>query len=135
LKTETIRLQHVLYMPGTLEPGILYISKEFGTAAHLCACGCGSKVRTPLGPAEWSLTESPRGPSLHPSIGNWQIPCQSHYWIDQGNIRWAEKWTPEQIAMGRRGEEAGRRAYYDTLSRQQGGPLRRLWRWVIGLFD
>jgi len=22
--------------------------------------------------------------------GNWQLPCQSHYWIDQGEIIWAE---------------------------------------------
>src|SRR5689334_4064133 len=103
------RLERVHYMPKTLEPGVLYVAEEFSTAAHLCACGCGAKVRTPLGPTEWAVTETPRGPSLSPSVGSWQLPCRSHYWISQGEIRWAAQWTPEQIAAGRRSEEARRR--------------------------
>jgi len=43
------QIEHVHSMPKELSPGILYVSEEFRTAAHLCACGCGSKVRTPLG--------------------------------------------------------------------------------------
>lgn len=50
MKTERFRLERVGYMPKQLEPAVLYISQEFETAAHLCACGCGVKVRTPLGP-------------------------------------------------------------------------------------
>src|SRR5256885_14991752 len=97
-------LQRVDYMPKELRPGVLYVSEEFGAAAHLCACGCGSKVRTPLGPTGWVLDETPGEPTLNPSIGNWQFPCKSHYWIYQGEIHWADPWTPEQIAAGRRGE-------------------------------
>ena len=73
-----IRLQRVDYMPKELEPGVLYVSEEFDAAAHLCPCGCGSKIRTPLGPTDWALEENDNGPTLHPSIGNWQLPCQSH---------------------------------------------------------
>lgn len=47
-----IRLERVHFMPTALEPRVLYVSEEFGAAAHLCACGCGSKIRTPLGPTE-----------------------------------------------------------------------------------
>jgi hypothetical protein len=130
-----IELQRVQYMPRELKPGVLYVSEEFGAAAHLCACGCGSKIRTPLGPTEWALQETDTGPTLRPSVGNWQQPCQSHYWLDRGEIRWADKWTPEQIAAGRRGEEKRRRAYYDALDRQRGGRWRRFWRWVKGLFQ
>ena len=130
-----IELQRVHYMPKELKPGVLYVSEEFGAAAHLCACGCGSKVRTPLGPTEWSFEETDSGPSLRPSVGNWQQACQSHYWIFQGKIVWSDKWTPEQIAAGRRGEEERRRAYYDALDRQRGKFLRRFWRWVRNLFD
>ena len=50
-----IELQRVHYMPKELKPGVLYVSEEFGAAAHLCACGCGAKIRTPLGPTEWTL--------------------------------------------------------------------------------
>ncbi len=130
-----IELQRVHHMPKELEPGVLYVSEEFSTAAHLCACGCGSKIRTPLGPTEWALEETDRGPSLRPSVGNWQQTCQSHYWIYRGEIRWADKWTPEQIAAGRHDEEERRRAYYDVLDRQRGGVLQRFCRWVKSLFE
>src|SRR6266480_5397554 len=110
-------------MPTKLEPGILYVAEEFGAAAHLCACGCGAIVRTPLDPTEWSLTETEDGPTLYPSIGNWQEPCQSHYWIRDGEIVWAEKWSLEQIEAGRRGEEARRSQHFD----RDRGALRRAW--------
>lgn len=129
-----IRLKRVHYMPKELEPGVLYVSDEFSTAAHLCACGCGSKIRTPLGPTEWSFKESPRGPTLYPSIGNWQLACKSHYWIRNGEIIWAEKWTPEQIKTGRNGEEIRRKAYYDALNSQRSVSLRKLWNWLKGVF-
>jgi hypothetical protein len=123
-------LQRVRYMPKELAPGILYLSEEFDIAMHLCACGCGSKVKTPLGPTEWSVVETKSGPSLRPSVGNWQQGCQSHYWITNGEVRWAEKWTPEQIAAGRRHEEERRHAYYDALDRTRGGTLQRIWSWL-----
>ena len=130
-----IKLQRVHYMPKELNPGVLYVSQEFGVAVHLCVCGCGTKIRTPLGPTEWAIQETDAGPSLHPSVGNWQQACQSHYWIYRGEVRWAAKWTPEQIAAGRRGEEQRRHAYYDAFDRQRGGTLGGFWRWVKGVFE
>ena len=127
-------LQRVQYMPKELKPQVLYVSEEFEIAAHLCACGCGSKIRTPLGPTEWSFEETDGGPSLNPSVGNWQQPCQSHYWIHRGEIRWADKWTPEQIAAGRRHEEQRRQTYYDALDRKREGIIRKFWRWLKSLF-
>lgn len=121
-------------MPKDLQPGILYVSEEFGAAAHLCACGCGSRVRTPLGPVHWSLEQTPLGPTLHPSVGNWQKPCRSHYLIVRGEVIWAGSWTPAQVAAGRRAEELRRRAYYASLERSGGGVLRRFWGWISGLF-
>ncbi|RYD72800.1 MAG: hypothetical protein EOP84_22555 [Verrucomicrobiaceae bacterium] len=129
------RLQRVHYMPKEVEPGVLYVSEEFGTAAHLCACGCGSKIRTPLGLTEWTVTETCDGPSLTPSIGNWQQACQSHYWIDRGEVLWSEKWTTEQVIAGRYREEKRRQNYYETINRRRAGPLRRLWYWMTELFN
>lgn len=130
-----IKLQRVHYMPKELEPGVLYVSEEFSAAAHLCACGCGSKIRTPLGPTEWVLEETYTGPTLYPSVGNWQQACQSHYWIYRGEIRWSHKWTPEQIAAGCRGDEDRRGAYYDAIDHQRGGVLLRFLRWVRDPFE
>ena len=128
-------LERVHYMPKELKPGVLYVSEEFDIAMHLCACGCGSKVKTPLGPTEWSVEETNSGPTLRPSVGNWQQACQSHYVIYRGEIRWADKWAPEQIAAGRRHEEERRRAYYEALYRSRGGIMQRFWRWLKGLFN
>lgn len=126
------RLERVHYMPKVLEPGVLYVSDEFETAAHLCACGCGSKIRTPLGPTEWSLEMTRRGPSLYPSIGNWQQACQSHYFIRNGEVHWAPKWSPEQIVEGRQLEAERRRAYYDRGTPACGVPvLLKVWRWIL----
>ena len=124
-----IKVQHVYYMPKVLEPGVLYVSKEFKTAAHLCACGCGAKIRTPLTPTEWSLEETGKAPTLRPSVGNWQQACKSHYWIYRGEIRWDYEWSLEQIEMGRRFEEERRRSYYQKLENKNGGMMRRFWNW------
>lgn len=114
-----IKLQRVAFMPKQLEAGTLYLAEEFGAAAHLCACGCGAKIRTPLGPTDWVLRETVKGPSLYPSIGNWQQACQSHYWILRGEVVWARKWSPEQIKAGRRRERALARLYFRHLKRRQ----------------
>ena len=82
-------VQNVVAMPQILAPGVLYVSREFETAHHLCACGCGHKVRTPLSPAEWQVFETPQGVTMHPSIGSWQVPCKSHYLIQEGEVVWA----------------------------------------------
>ena len=115
-------------MPKQMEPGILYVAEQFGAAAHLCACGCGEKIRTPLGPTEWSLDGMRDDrPSLWPSVGNWQKACQSHYWIQRGVVIWDRKWTPKEIAAGRRREEERRQSYYDALYQRPRGLLRGIW--------
>lgn len=127
-----IRLERVRTMPALLEQGVLYVSEEFGTAAHLCACGCGSKVRTPLGLTEWTFTDHPDGPSLDPSVGNWQRPCQAHYWIDRGEVEWSTQWTPQQIVAGRDAEVRRRDAYYSSL--RGFNWWQRLWNWFGSLW-
>ena len=112
-------LRRTKHMPKELEPGILYVSEEFEFAAHLCACGCGSRIRTPLGPTEWEFNDTPGGPSLFPSVGNWQQKCRSHYWITKGEIRWAPKWTDEEIVAGRRREQFRREKYFEELDRNR----------------
>jgi hypothetical protein len=39
--------------------------------------------------------------SLNPSIGNWSLPCKSHYWIRKGQIRWARTFNDSEIAAVR----------------------------------
>ena len=124
-------MERVRTMPTALEPGVLYVSHEFETAAHLCACGCGSKVRTPLGPTEWAFHDDPEGPTLDPSVGNWQRPCQSHYWVDRGRIEWSARWSEAQIEAGRAEEQRRRERYYTELRPEPW--WRRAWRWINAL--
>lgn len=131
----SIKLQRTKQIPRELEPGVLYVSEEFEFAAHLCACGCGSKIKTPLGPTEWEFTDTKGGPTLFPSIGNWQQKCESHYWITRGEVRWAPKWSKEEIHEGRQREQERREQYYEELYRDKDSKwLQRLWRNVKALF-
>lgn len=96
-----LRHEFVKYIPDKLEDGVLYISKKYKTATHLCCCGCGLEVVTPLNPAKWSVTDHGNSISLFPSIGNWSFPCRSHYWIDRGRVRWASQMSAKQISRVR----------------------------------
>lgn len=129
-----VELEYVHYMPKQLVPGVLYVSREYKTAAHLCPCGCGNKIRTPLTPTEWQLTVSKLGPSLTPSVGNWQLECRSHYWIKDGEILWSNQWTDDQILRGRRSEETRRQAYYREVPGSQVGIMAQIWNWIKKFF-
>lgn len=128
-----LSLEHVQYLPKELTPGVLFVSKEYSVAGHLCACGCGQKVITPLGPAEWTFSERNGRPTLYPSIGNWQLPCRSHYFIKDGAIDWSYSMSEKSIAAGRRAEEAHRQQYYDSLTSEKGF-WSRLWAAIVDFF-
>jgi hypothetical protein len=85
----------VEFIPDTLDDGILYVSIAFGTVAHRCCCGCKREVVTPLTPTDWKLTFDGETVSLRPSIGNWNFPCRSHYWITKNRIEWAPSYGHE----------------------------------------
>lgn len=98
----SVRHQYVEYIPEQLQPGVLYISKRFKTASHLCCCGCGLKVVTPLNPAKWSLSDHGANVSLSPSIGNWNFPCRSHYLLVRNHVRWVGQINQRQVAAVQR---------------------------------
>lgn len=93
--------EFVEFIPPEIKEDVLYVSVQYATAVHKCACGCGNKVVTPISPVGWQLLFDGKTVSLTPSIGNWQFPCRSHYWIKLNKVRWAETWTTKQIAAGR----------------------------------
>lgn len=97
MRRNELTVKYVETMPETKEEGILYISKKYGLAIHLCACGCGEQVVTPLNgnwngwmkDFGWDLTEYEDGTvTLSPSIGNFQFDCKSHYFIRRNKIVW-----------------------------------------------
>lgn len=104
--------QFVEYIPTKLDEGTLYLSIPFATAVHLCCCGCAHEVVTPLSPTDWELTFDGESVSLNPSIGNWGFPCKSHYWIRHGRVRWARKWSDDEVAAGRERDARRKHAHY-----------------------
>ena len=93
----------------------------------------GRAPRSP--PRAAPVGEADGGPTLRPSVGNWQHACQSHYLITRGEVLWCNQWSAEEIAAGRRGEEERRREYYEAIDRQRGGVVQKLWRWMKSLFE
>jgi hypothetical protein len=103
-RIERLEPVFVEFIPRELEPGKLYISMVYTTTAHLCASGCGNKVVLPLSPAQWQLYFDGQAISLSPSVGNWDLPCQAHYWIRKNKIQWAAQWDRKRIEAGRRSD-------------------------------
>ena len=88
MKITEIKPVYCETIPQDLEEGKIYISKKFGLAIHLCACGCRGKTVTPLN--QWKLQDNNGSVTLRPSIGNWagEKPYHAHYFITNGKIVW-----------------------------------------------
>ena len=83
-----LRPLFVEQFPDDFESGILYVSMQYAICGHLCACGCGERVITPLSPTQWKLVYNGEAITLYPSIGNYAFACQSHYFLTNGKIVW-----------------------------------------------
>ena len=85
----TLIPKFVEYIPEKLEDGIIYVSMTFAVAVHKCCCGsCENHVVTPISQSDWKLSFDGDSISLEPSIGNFQFPCKSHYYIKHNKVEW-----------------------------------------------
>ena len=140
----TFKHEFVQFIPEELQEGTVYVSIRFATVSHLCACGCKNKVVTPLKPTDWKLTFDGKTVSLHPSIGNWNFPCRSHYWIRNNRVQWAEDWSESRVDAGRAHDRQSKEKYFGgepavnkpatptrsdtTVPSSPASPKRSLWR-------
>ena len=138
-RTNEIKHEFVAAIPQTLAENTIYIAMEYATAVHRCVCGCGNEVITPLSPTDWILQYDGVTISISPSIGNWNFPCRSHYWIRQSKVRWAEQWSEGRVAVGRAYDRSTKNEYFTGNSKAK--PLghrnprlakndRGFWFWV-----
>ena len=111
-----MRFEHrfVMGAPQTLEPGVLYVSIHHKSVLHLCACGCGFEVVTPLAPHRWQLIFDGETVSLEPSVGNSVLPCRSHYFITNNEVDWHRPMTDKGIAWARRRDQRAVDAAFDS---------------------
>lgn len=113
---ETLKPKFVDAIPEKLDKGVLYISMNRCLAMHLCICGCGNEVVTPFSPTDWELRYYGSSVSLYPSVGNWEFPCRSHYWIRNNRILQAGTMSNQQIRAGRQHDKKNKADYYKDLS-------------------
>lgn len=99
-------------VPRDLEPGVLYVSMEYGTVVHSCCCGCGYEVVTPLTPTDWHLTFDGEGVSLWPSVGSWYLPCQSHYVIEGNRVWEGGPWSKVRIEAEQGRDKRAKAKFY-----------------------
>ena len=102
-------------IPEELEPGILYVSMEYATAAHSCCCGCGEEIVTPFTPTDWRMQFDGETISLNPSVGSWTLPCRSHYVIKRGKVIEAGPWSDEKIQAERHRDKRAKQQYYGEI--------------------
>lgn len=123
----TNQFRHVFIdsVPDAPEPGVIYVSLAYATAVHLCACGCGLEVVTPLAPTDWqiaydgetlSLVGGDDAASRAGSVGNWSFPCRSHYLIRRSRVQWRQAWTAEQVAAGRSRDRAAKQQRHESAA-------------------
>ena len=133
MRLDAISCQLVDLAPRPLQPGVLYVSQRYRVAVHLCACGCGEKVVTPLSPAEWQVRVQGGLASLHPSIGNWSMVCRSHYWIRNGRIVWSRAISKRQMEqVFARDRKDIEQQQLRNRSPASMGWARRIWRCLFG---
>jgi hypothetical protein len=114
MRAERITPRFVEFVPDALEHGVVYIAIAYGAVIHACCCGCGEKVATPLGPAEWSLTYNGEEITLDPSIGNGALPCRSHYFITRNEVRWARPLSKAQTTAALQRDATAVAEYYQS---------------------
>lgn len=88
-------LKNVDYMPDhkDMEPGVLYLSRNWSCVKFLCPCGCGIEVYLPADsvgnhPHLWSYTEQGGIITIAPSVQQ-RGHCGSHYFIQSNKVVWA----------------------------------------------
>ena len=111
---KTLRHEFVKFIPDAIEEGKIYVSIDYATAVHKCACGCEKEVVTPLSPTDWKLIFDGKTVSLDPSIGNWGFMCRSHYWVRNDRAIWAEGWSHARVDANRAHDRRAKDKYYST---------------------
>jgi Family of unknown function (DUF6527) len=124
-RQSTFQHEFVEFLPTNIAEGIVYVSMAYATAAHRCACGCGNEVVTPLSPTDWQLSFDGVSISLTPSIGNWNFPCRSHYFITHNKVQWAHQWSEQRIEAGRKHDRRVKEQYFGEATPAPDVPVKK----------
>jgi hypothetical protein len=83
-------------LPHQVGPQEFHYSNRFQMAAMACPCGCGHRILLNL--ADQHALEVRRGrPTVTPSILVADARCLSHFWLTDGRVIGAEKWSAAEV--------------------------------------
>jgi len=119
MKRTTITPVFVDSIPEELNEGVMYISETHNIIVHRCCCGCGLEVVTPLSPVDWQLRKNGQTISIKPSIGNWNYPCKSHYWIINNRVEWAGSISSHKIRQVQDRDRRDKKQYIAHINAQK----------------
>jgi len=125
MRHQSLEHRFVRNVPRELDPGVLYISVDYATAVHSCCCGCGERVVTPFTPTDWRMTFDGESITLHPSVGNWNQKCRSHYVIQRNRVLEAGPWSNTQVEAERLRDKRAKAAYYGKTADAQPSVVAR----------
>lgn len=84
-------------IPANLENGVVFHSEEFELAGFLCPCGCGHRI-TLLVPDSHQVWSHNGLATISPSVGVFDAPCRSHFFIRDGGVDWLSAFSGAQAA-------------------------------------
>tara|TARA_R110000787_G_scaffold52497_1_gene123545 strand:- start:74 stop:484 length:411 start_codon:yes stop_codon:yes gene_type:complete len=82
-------------IPVNLENGVVYHSEDFELAGFLCPCGCGHRI-TLLVPDSHQVWSHNGLATINPSVGVFDAPCKSHFFIRAGAVDWLSAFSGAQ---------------------------------------
>jgi hypothetical protein len=91
------RYQKVDRTPATLVDGVVYHNEDFELAALSCACGCGHRI-TLLVPDSHQVFDHGGFATVRPSIGVFDAPCLSHFFVTAGDVEWLDAFSQPSAA-------------------------------------
>ncbi len=122
------QVEKVERLPTALSDNVVYVSEEFELAALKCACGCGHQVNLLLGDGH-TVNDVGGLADVSPSIGVWDAPCRSHFWIQKGNVLWADQWSDAKIHSAME-QQLSRHLKSAKMSQRW---YKRLVRWAVNV--
>jgi hypothetical protein len=88
------------------------------------------KVVTPISPVGWQLTFDGETVTLFPSVGSWNFPCRSHYFVRRDTVVSGENMSQYEIERGRARDQKARDEHFgmQTVEPPKAGKKkRRFW--------
>jgi hypothetical protein len=120
-------------LPSLVGAFEFYYSQRFEMAAMACACGCGHRVMLNL-LDQHQLQVEDGLPTITPSILVSDAPCLSHFFVQRGEVIWAQQWSKKTVDNVMQ-SQVRRHVEMDRKRTVKPSSIRRFIEWIVSWFD